>query len=189
MVLQIWLKETCECISFTKLLVSYNLSRSTITNQIAFDQRDLHLISRIQKCNGPSLPGTGFQIGNLRYHHFYLTGLWYNTGWTSALMFVWANLVDQLLLLRQHQRRMNVRRTYLYQGGEVTAKISWKCSSLLLVRKVPLANLNSGPGEFPWHCRKNRIADTAHMGVFAGAISSTLALSKRINLWHLNLYI
>ena len=24
-------------------------------------------------CDGSSLPGTGFQIGNLRYHHFHLT--------------------------------------------------------------------------------------------------------------------
>ena len=45
--------------------------------------------------------------------------------------------------------------------------------SLLRVRNVPLANLNKGPGEFPRYCRKNRIADTAHMGVFVGAISST----------------
>ena len=44
--------------------------------------------------------------------------------------------------------------------------------SLLRVKNVPLANLNKGHGEFPRHCRKNRIADTAHMGVSAGAISS-----------------
>ena len=45
--------------------------------------------------------------------------------------------------------------------------------SLLRVRNVPLANLNKGPEEFPRHCRKNRITDTAHIGVLVGAISRT----------------
>ena len=50
--------------------------------------------------------------------------------------------------------------------------------SLLRVRNVPLSNLNKGPGEFPQHCRKNHIADRAHMGVFVGAITSTRPCRK-----------
>ena len=60
--------------NLTKLMVSHDLPRSTITDQIAFDQRDLHWTPEFERMmDQPLLPGAGFQIGNLRYHHFYLT--------------------------------------------------------------------------------------------------------------------
>ena len=47
--------------SLIKLMISHDVSCSTITNQIAFDQPD-----------GLPVPFAGFQIRNFRFHHFYL---------------------------------------------------------------------------------------------------------------------
>ena len=62
----------------TKLMVSHDLLRSMVPNQIAFDQRDSKSISNFELSrDGPFLPGTGlpfflsgFQIRNLGYHQF-----------------------------------------------------------------------------------------------------------------------
>ena len=58
--------------SLTKLVVSRELLRWTVTDQIAFDQLD----SKFRTRDGPLLPSTGllffsgFQIGNIGYHQF-----------------------------------------------------------------------------------------------------------------------
>ena len=58
--------------SLTKLMVSCDLQRLMVTNQVAFEQWDLHLTYEFEHViNRP--PGTCFQIGNLTCHHFYQT--------------------------------------------------------------------------------------------------------------------
>ena len=59
-------------INSTRLMVSQDLPRSTVTNQITFDQPDQHSTSEFERVRGPSLPGAGFQIGNFIYHHCHL---------------------------------------------------------------------------------------------------------------------
>ena len=55
-------------------MVSHDLPRSVVIEQITFDQRGLHSTPETERAMGrPSSPGTGFQIGNLRYFHFHLT--------------------------------------------------------------------------------------------------------------------
>ena len=47
-------------------MVSHDLPRSTATNQITFDQRDLNSIPEFENV----IDSAGFQLGNLRYHPF-----------------------------------------------------------------------------------------------------------------------
>ena len=56
-------------------MVSHDLPRLTVTNQIAFDQRDLYSTPEFERTMDRRLAGAGFQIGNLRYQHFYLTDI------------------------------------------------------------------------------------------------------------------
>ena len=57
-------------VQFDKLMVSHDLPRSTVTNQITFYQRDFYSTPELEKRDGPPLPGAGFQIGNPRYLTF-----------------------------------------------------------------------------------------------------------------------
>ena len=63
-------------LSLTKLMISHDLLRSTVTNQIAFDQRDSKSGSNFERpmdrfCKAlVSRFFSGFQIGNLAYHQF-----------------------------------------------------------------------------------------------------------------------
>ena len=70
-------------VQFNKLMVSHDLLRSTVTNQIAFDQRDSKSISNFEgamdRCWQALVSRvfflvfrflSGFQIGNLGYHMF-----------------------------------------------------------------------------------------------------------------------
>ena len=60
---------TCHLLSLTKLIVSLDLSRSTVTNQMAFDQQGLHSTPEFKRTIYRRYQwGAGFQIGNLRYH-------------------------------------------------------------------------------------------------------------------------
>ena len=56
-------------------MVSRDLLRSTVTNRIAFDQREVGFYIRTR--DESLLPGDGFQTGNLTAHHFYLTDMNY----------------------------------------------------------------------------------------------------------------
>ena len=56
-------------------MVSHDLLCLMVTNQIEFDQQESNLFLKIRTRDGPLLSGAGFQIENLRYHHFYLTEL------------------------------------------------------------------------------------------------------------------
>ena len=58
--------------SLTKLMVSHDLLRSTVTNQIEFDQRDSKSIANLER-DGSLSVGAGFKIGHVRTHHFHLT--------------------------------------------------------------------------------------------------------------------
>ena len=61
---------------FQKLMVSHDLLRSTVTNQIAFDQRDSKTIFDFERsidrcCQAlESHFFSDFHNGNLGYHHF-----------------------------------------------------------------------------------------------------------------------
>ena len=81
-------------LSLTKLMASQNLPHSPVANQIAFDPW-------IQTDDGPWLSGTGFQIGKLRYHHFYyLTELFVcGDGWKYRY-FWWSNIEASIRLLQ-----------------------------------------------------------------------------------------
>ena len=56
-------------------MVSDDLLRPTVTNEIAFDQGSSNLIPNFERTMGRCCQGAGFRIGNLRYHYFYLTAL------------------------------------------------------------------------------------------------------------------
>ena len=54
-------------------MISNNLLRSTVINQIAFDQQDLHSSPELERAMDRLISGAGFQTENLGYHYFYLT--------------------------------------------------------------------------------------------------------------------
>ena len=84
-------------------MVSPDLPLSTVTNQIAFDQRALHS-TPLFKRDGSSLPGAGFQIGNFRCHHFYLTD---NTWIINNYVFKTLPLYPRTSFLNKKWRNMN----------------------------------------------------------------------------------
>ena len=62
--------------SLRKLMVSHDLLRLPVANQITFDQRDSKSIPKFERTMDRCCHAAGFQIGNLRYHHFYSTELY-----------------------------------------------------------------------------------------------------------------
>ena len=57
--------------------------------------------------DGPSLPGAGFQTGNLRYHHFYLTALAFLSGLDLKIgdLFFIYNFISKLVVFVTYRHK------------------------------------------------------------------------------------